>query len=198
MKDTFNELELINRYAQHGDREAVGLLFKQSRSFAYGIARKYYDNDDDAKDAVMNVFEQLLATLKTQRPDNFRAWLHHVVKNHCLMDLRKQNAKMRSDDAIKLNYYANVESETDLHLEQNKEAMLNGLEEAINTLKDQQQVCIRMMYLENKSYQDIQSQTGFTFNDVKSHIQNGKRNLKIIMMENLKKIQLIVLLYLFN
>lgn len=198
MKESINEIELIMRYANHGDVDAIGLLFKHTRTFAYAVARKYYDNDDDAKDAVMNVFEQLLTTLKIQQPDNFRAWLHHVIKNHCLMDLRKQSAKMRSDDAIKLNFYANVESGNDLHLEQNKEAMLNGLEEAINSLKDQQQVCIRMMYLENKSYQDIQLQTGYTFNEVKSHIQNGKRNLKLIMLENLKKLQLIVLIYLFN
>ena len=52
---------------------------------------------------------------------------------------------------------------------------------ALLELNPEQQLCVTLFYLEKKSYQEIADSSGFTMMQVKSHIQNGKRNLKIIM-----------------
>jgi len=44
-----------------------------------------------------------------------------------------------------------------------------------------------LFYLEKLSYQQIMEQTGLTFIQVKSYIQNGKRNLKIILSKKLAR-----------
>jgi RNA polymerase sigma-70 factor (ECF subfamily) len=55
------------------------------------------------------------------------------------------------------------------------------MHQSIMQLDGKQRVCIDLFYLQNKSYADIQSATGFTFMEVKSYIQNGKRKLKLLL-----------------
>ena len=65
-----------------------------------------------------------------------------------------------------------------------KERKLQLLEEAIAELDEAQQRCIRLFYLEEKSYQEVAEISGYNMNQVKSYIQNGKRNLKILMTKH--------------
>jgi len=48
-------------------------------------------------------------------------------------------------------------------------------------LGKEQKLCVILFYLEKRSYQEIATSTQFTQMQVKSHIQNGKRNLKLLM-----------------
>jgi RNA polymerase sigma-70 factor (ECF subfamily) len=52
------------------------------------------------------------------------------------------------------------------------------LQKGIALLKTEQRRCIELLYLQNKSYQEVAEITGYTLKNVKSYIQNGKRNLK--------------------
>jgi RNA polymerase sigma-70 factor (ECF subfamily) len=62
-----------------------------------------------------------------------------------------------------------------------REEKLELLEHCIATLQADQQTCVRLFFLENCCYNEIVSKTGLEWNQVRSHIQNGKRNLKICM-----------------
>ena len=62
----------------------------------------------------------------------------------------------------------------------NEEKLLK-LETAIEELKDEHKKCLTHFYLEKKSYEEVALMTGFDLNQVKSFIQNGKRNLKLIL-----------------
>ena len=65
-----------------------------------------------------------------------------------------------------------------------KEVQYTQLEKAIEELNEDQRKCIELFYLKEKSYNDIVDLTGYTMNEVKSFIQNGKRNLKIKLDKN--------------
>jgi RNA polymerase sigma-70 factor (ECF subfamily) len=67
------------------------------------------------------------------------------------------------------------------------EATFHFLEEALHELPREQQDCVTLFYLQRKSYQQISTQTGFTLLQVKSYIQNGKRNLKIAIEKKRKQ-----------
>ena len=69
------------------------------------------------------------------------------------------------------------EDEAEKHEE--KELLLTKLEEFIPKLKENQRVCIELFYLQNKSYSQIAEETGLNLKEVKSSIQNGKRNLEL-------------------
>jgi DNA-directed RNA polymerase specialized sigma24 family protein len=66
---------------------------------------------------------------------------------------------------------------------EDKEKLIQMLEKSVNHLKNEQKLCIELFYLKDKSYKDIVKETGFTLNEIKSHVQNGKANLKKMMLK---------------
>ncbi len=138
---------------------------------------KYLKDEDDSKDAVMQIVEKLLLDLKKHEVQNFKGWLHSVAKNFCLMQLRKKNPEtpLTENLVVENQHFAHREETEQL------EERLTLMEEGINQLNEQQKTCVELFYLKEKCYQEISEQTGFTMNEVKSFIQNGKRNLKIYM-----------------
>jgi RNA polymerase sigma-70 factor (ECF subfamily) len=60
-----------------------------------------------------------------------------------------------------------------------EERQWRALENAILSLNQEQKTCIQQFYLQKKSYLEITKKTGYSLMQVKSYIQNGKRNLKI-------------------
>jgi RNA polymerase sigma-70 factor (ECF subfamily) len=150
---------------------------------------KYLKNEEEAKDAVQQVFVKALTELEKYKVDYFKSWIYMVAKNHCLMKLRDRSGKHTTELSDKMmNTF--TEEEGDLkwtHLE--KEHTLETLSASLRELNEEQQRCVILFYLEKKSYQEIAGQTGFTLMQVKSYIQNGKRNLKILLDKKLNNKQ---------
>lgn len=178
--------ELILKYQVSRNPEVIAILFQRYTHLVYGVCLKYLDEQDDAKDAVMEIFEEMIDDLLKYEIHNFKSWLQSVTRNHCLMKLRKQktrsgsfiNVKEKSDERF-------VEIADDLHQEDVIEDYNpEDLGRILKTLKEPQRRCIELFYLEDKSYQEVSEITGYTLNEVKSHVQNGKRNLKIRLESN--------------
>jgi RNA polymerase sigma-70 factor (ECF subfamily) len=147
---------------------------------------KYLKNEELSKDMAMQVFEKLTEDLRRFEVKNFKSWLHVVVKNACFMQLRSDKHLIDvslnfENDAIK-----NMEIKHELHPNgiDNNEIRLEQLEKAMHALDADQKQCIELFYLKEKSYKDVADITGYTLNQVKSHIQNGKRNLKNYIILN--------------
>ncbi len=94
----------------------------------------------------------------------------------------------KENKEIPLDYTINVmESDEFLHLlseEESPEEQLKALHHCLEKLPEEQRTSITRFFLEEMSYADIVEQTGFTLNNVKSYIQNGKRNLKKFVSRN--------------
>jgi RNA polymerase sigma factor (sigma-70 family) len=114
---------------------------------------------------------------------NFKAWIHVVTRNQCLMKLRKQSKTVSREQDIETIEHS-LASDSDQEEKKLKEQQLTQLEEAILELKPEQKQCVELFYIQQKCYQDVAEITGFTLKQVKSFIQNGKRNLKIILTKN--------------
>lgn len=176
-----NDEELVHLYRIKKNTEAFSILYKRYSHLVLGVCMKYLKNIDNAKDASMQIFEKLISDLPKHDIQLFKAWLYRVAQNHCLMILRSNNHLTKSVDIFPEN---SVEYEDNLHPVMEKEQMLTKMEEAMDSLTDEQKKCVTLFYLERKTYSEIESITGFTFMQVKSFIQNGKRNLKLKMTEN--------------
>lgn len=173
--------EIITRYRETGDRELVGELFRRYTRFVFLVCMKYLEDEEEAKDAVMQIFENLFTGLNKHDVMTFKPWLHAVARNHCLARIRTERKMHRSAEELKKDAHAGMETGYVLHLEDDEEMQLKRLEDAILMLNREQQVCIELFYLKKMRYQEIMSRTGQTYEQVKSHIQNGKRNLKILL-----------------
>ncbi|MEE1884259.1 RNA polymerase sigma factor [Pedobacter flavus] len=176
------DTELLDAYRQSSDLEILGQLYARYMTLVYGVCLKYFKDEEKSKDAVMQIFEELVKKLKIHQVQNFKSWLHVTTKNYCLMLLRKESKYQISsiDDEI-------MEMEDFEHpivIEDIKEEKLSIMEKCLETLTPEQKISVELFYLKEKCYKDISSITGFELLKVKSYIQNGKRNLKICIEKN--------------
>jgi RNA polymerase sigma-70 factor (ECF subfamily) len=177
--------ELVHRYRNSHDTAYIGELYVRYTHLVYGVCLKYFHNDADAQDAVMQIFEKLIQELKKHHVETFKPWLYIVVKNHCMMQFRKEAGNTKKETEHKNNVKGSVENTDVDHLgsEDEKEQMVLYLATGMESLKEEQRACVEMFYIRDMSYQQISEQTGYSLNEVKSYIQNGKRNLKNYITE---------------
>ena len=161
----------------------VGELYQRYMDLVYGVCLKYSKDTKRPKDGVMQIFEELIIKLKKYEVENFTAWLHQVSRNHCLMELRSPRNLKTVEFKSEL-----VQNEENVHLNGvlEKEENFKKLEYCLGTLATEQQETIRLFYLEGKCYNEIVDLTGLEWNQVRSFIQNGRRNLKICMENQLQ------------
>ena len=176
--------ELLEGFSSGGDLELLGELYSRYMHLVYGVCLKYLKDREDSMDAVMQIFEKLIAEIPRQEIRNFRSWLHVVTKNFCLMKLRSgksENEKMQN--WLNESHFF-MEIQPELHpVDEERPDINKALEECIERLKKEQKTCITMFYYESKSYFEIAADLGIDEKKVKSYIQNGKRNLKICLEE---------------
>jgi RNA polymerase sigma factor (sigma-70 family) len=176
--NNLSDKELVSVYKESGDMTVLGELYQRYMDLVYGVCLKYYKDTEVAKDSVMQIFEELVSKLKKHEVDNFKGWLHQVAKNHCLMQLRTPRNLKTVEFKPEL-----VQNEEELHLNAviEKEENFNKLAYCMSTLTADQQTAIKLFYLEGKCYNEIVEETGREWNQVRSFIQNGRRNLKLCM-----------------
>ena len=167
--------DLVVRF-KSGQQSSLAALWDRYAHLLFGVGMKYLKDAERAKDLVVEVFATLPELLGRHEVKSFRPWIHAVTRNRCLMLLRKQDPETRVDEAL-LTAPEDPNEDAALH-----EATLQRLEAAIGELKDAQQTCIRLFYLERNSYQQTAERTGYSVELVRSHIQNGRRNLRLILL----------------
>jgi RNA polymerase sigma factor (sigma-70 family) len=176
-----SDKELVLDYQQNGDLQVLSSLYQRYMDLVYGVCLKYLADNEKAKDAVMQVFEELIIKLKKHEVDNFKSWLYTLAKNHCLMQLRSGKNKKTVSISPEL-----MQSGEEWHLNGalQKEEEFKKLERCLQTLSTDQQQTVELFYLQQKCYNEIVEQTGLDWKKVRSLIQNGRRNLKICMDKN--------------
>jgi RNA polymerase sigma factor (sigma-70 family) len=176
------DADLLKKFYADTNNEWLGILLQRYTLLLLGTCMKYLKNETEARDAVQQIFLKVLKELPRHKVDYFKSWLYAVARNYCLMQLRNKNIFLLTDDIQPLAY-----EETDKYELLSKERFLSYMEDALNELNIEQQTCIKMFYMEKKSYQEIVTASGFELTQVKSFIQNGKRNLKIIIERKMKE-----------
>jgi RNA polymerase sigma-70 factor (ECF subfamily) len=180
---SFTDAELVLLYRKTEDLKILGELYQKYMDLVYGVCLKYFKESERSKDAVMQIFEELVTKLKKHEVDNFKSWLHEVAKNYCLMQLRTpRNLKtVEIPDSL-------MQSDENVHLDGmlEKEENFQKLEYCLTTLSEEQRKAVQLFYIEGKCYNEIVELMGQEWNQVRSFIQNGRRNLKICMENKLE------------
>jgi RNA polymerase sigma-70 factor (ECF subfamily) len=172
-----DDTDLVKQYMSDGDINVLGELYSRYMELVYGVCLKYFKEPEEAKDAVINIFEELVTKLKKYDVMNFKSWLYQLAKNHCLMKIRSGKSKPIVVDIDIMHLRENNHPEN----VSEKEEQLNGMENCIEKLPVEQKHAIQLFYLQEKCYKEIADLTETDINKVRSFIQNGRRNLKICM-----------------
>ena len=171
--------QLLEQFYGDRNNEWLGILLQRYTLLLLGVCMKYLKNEEEAKDSVQQIFLKVIQELQKYKVEYFKSWIYMVAKNHCLMKLRDRQGKMVSEINDRLS--ATPEEETNRQALVQNEYTLELMELALKELNPEQQQCVTLFYLQKKSYQEVSDATGFSMLQVKSYIQNGKRNLKILI-----------------
>lgn len=180
--DHITDQELLDYFYADNNQEWIGILLQRYTLLLFGVCMKYLKDETEAKDCVQQIFLKVLTEVPKYKVEYFKSWLYMVAKNHCLMRLRDKGAKYVKELTDQEVAAQDTDKQDLLQNEQTYEL----LEEAIRELNEEQKICVNLFFLQKKSYQQITEQTGYNLMQLKSYIQNGKRNLKIILERKLK------------
>jgi RNA polymerase sigma factor (sigma-70 family) len=181
--DHITDAELLELYHSDRNQEWIGILLERYTLLLLGVCMKYLKNETEARDNVQQIFLKVLTEVGRFRIDYFKSWLYMVAKNHCLMRLRDKGSR----NVKELTSDTQAAEETDREELFRNEQTFDLLEESIRELGEEQRQCVILFYLKKKSYSEICSITGFSMLQVKSYIQNGKRNLRLILEKKIRQ-----------
>lgn len=177
-QENLTDEELLKRYCDSGELVYFVEAYKRYMPLVYGVALKYLKRPEDAQDAVMQLFEELVVKIKEVEIQSFKAWLYTCIRNNCLMEIRKRskNLSVSLDDSF-------MEFCDDFHLTvvSESEDREESLRECVESLPEKQRISVKYFFFDELSYKEVEERTGFSLKMVKSFIQNGKRNLKLCL-----------------
>jgi len=173
-----SDQELLERYNSDRNNAWLGILLQRYTLLLFGVCMKYLKQEEEARDCVQQIFEKVITELPKYQVTWFKSWIYTIARNHCLMKLRDRHGRPATLQETMLAGWDEEPGENK-HLE--KEQLLELLTESLEELGKEQKLCVILFYLEKRSYQEIADSTHFTMMQVKSYIQNGKRNLKLLI-----------------
>ena len=176
--------ELLNLFYKDHNNEWLGILLQRYTLLLLGVCMKYLKNEEDAKDSVQQIFLKAITELQKYKVEFFKSWIYMVAKNHCLMKLRDRQGKIPAELTDRVAVTPEEETDRSSFLE--NDHTIDLMQEALKELNPEQQQCVTLFYLRKKSYHEISNETGFNMLQVKSYIQNGKRNLKLMIEKKIK------------
>jgi len=176
--------ELLENFYKDRNNDWLGILLQRYILLLFGVCMKYLKNEEEAKDAVQQIFLKSITELQKYKVSFFKSWIYMVARNHCLMQLRNRLAKTPAP--LNENHGGLTEEQALAGNRLEKEQLLRMMEDSLEDLSEEQRRCLKLFYLEKKSYHEIEVNTGFSAMQVKSYIQNGKRNLRIILDKKIK------------
>ncbi len=187
-KDAFAHIEdkqLLDKFYSEKNNYWLGILLQRYTLLLFGVCMKYLKNEEDAKDSVQQIFLKVISELQKYKVDYFKSWLYMIARNHCLMKIRDRHGKIPVELKDKYLMPEEINNKQEL-IEKDKTLAL--IEEGLHELNEEQKLCITLFYLQKKSYQEIADINGYSLLQVKSFIQNGKRNLKLIIEKKMKNL----------
>ncbi len=182
--DKLRDEELISHYRSSGEPYYAGVLFQRYTQYLAIVTFKYLKKQADAEDALMEVFEIILKDLKSHEILNFKAWSYSVTKHHCLKKIKNANEKKFKPESAFKQIADETNYDFDPYLLDNQ---IDELKKAISSLGAEQRQCVDLFYLQEKSYKEVSDITGYSLNEVKSYLQNGKRNLKGLLTNTINE-----------
>ena len=168
--------ELLGRYYEDHNNDWLGFLLQRYTLLLFGVCMKYLHEEEEARDCVQQIFVKVITELAKYRVEYFKSWIYTIARNHCLMKLRDRHGRSTE---LTDSLLADWDEEPGKNRHWEKEQLLQWMTQALEELGKEQKLCVILFYLEKKTYQEIAGNTGFSLMQVKSYIQNGKRNLKI-------------------
>ncbi|MFK7923284.1 MAG: RNA polymerase sigma factor [Bacteroidia bacterium] len=170
-----SEQELLAHFRDTQDPEVIALLMTRYDGLIYGMALKWLRDPERARDFAGDLYIKLFEHLQKQEVENFPAWLGRTIRNR-LHDLRrKDNVRDEYKSGFVPPEAPRVENAWDFAMDK------SGLGQALAGLSESESIVIRGVYFDDKSYQEIGEEQGWSFNQVRGARERAIRKLRIVL-----------------
>ena len=168
----------IRKYLDSKETQYVGNLYEKYKQKIYVHCMKLVMNSEVAKDITSESFIKAFNHIESFKLEkSFYPWLSRIALNLCVDHLRKKSRykfqQLEEKHAV-INYEHNDQNES-------QEYLKHKILKAVKMLKPLQRRCFCLFYIHRLSYKEIVEMTGYPSDQVRSHIQNGRRRFKILM-----------------
>ncbi|MFV1949317.1 MAG: RNA polymerase sigma factor [Anaerolineales bacterium] len=173
------ERDLVRR-AQEGDNGAFSELVRSHQQFAYNVALRAVNNNQDAEDIVQEAFVRVWKSLSRFRLDaRFRTWLYRIVMNLCYNQLPrlKKAPEMLDEDREGQWNKDNGQTGDPAGSLEHKEA-LELVQRQIQKLPGQYQIMLLLLIQENCTYAEISEIMDLPLGTVKTGLFRARKRLK--------------------
>lgn len=161
--------DLLERFSKN-ENAVLEELYNRYHILTLGLALKYLKDREAAKDAVSEIFLKLRKGLRKYEIENFKSWFYVFSKNYCLQQIRKSQRQKKIEEKY-------IAEKPEYEYDHELDVLIARMRQLLPKLKSGQKECVEKFYLEQKSYIEISQILSISLKQVKSHIQNGKRNL---------------------
>jgi RNA polymerase sigma factor (sigma-70 family) len=174
--------------------ESIRQVIVKERKRLLDFIRKRVPTQEDAEDVLQDVFYELVNTYRLMKPvEQMASWLFTVARNKITDRYRKKKpdsledhfAIRAGDDGDRMDISDFLPSGTNSpETEMMREAIMQGLVQALDELPKEQREVFIMHELEDKSYQEIAEITGANVNTLLSR----KRYAVLYLRERLQNL----------
>ena len=173
------------KLVKQGDENGFNFLYEETYKSKYYLALKYMQNEEAAKDVLQDAYIQAFRKLDTlENPEKFASWLGIIVANTAKNALQKKNPMLFSEivgeqEEEEFEYQIedeSIENQPEIAYSQRETQEL--VHELIDSLSEEQRMCILMFHIEGQSISEIAESLGCSENTVKSRLNYGRKNIK--------------------
>ncbi len=191
--DGWSDRDLVDAFQQKGKELYFDALFERYHPLVYNLCLNFTANREESKDLTLDVFLKAYQYIKSQQVEQFDHWICILTKNTCLTYLKNQRREAEKQkkwwefEESGQNFMENTAFRRLIYEEELENDHV--FKEGLNRLSGKQQLCINLFFMQGYSYRKIAQENDLTEKQVKSHIQNGKRQLKNWVSGQKNKVQ---------
>lgn len=171
-------MDLIIAKVKQGDMVAFNALIDEYKAMAFTIALRLLKSREDAEEVTQDAFVKAYKKINQYEGNSkFSTWLYTIVYNTALTRLRKKQLDTQHLDSLSseaMNDYS--ETGTEWRIIQKKERS-NYIQQALNLLREEDQVVITLFYLNENSLTEICQITGWELSKVKVKLHRSRKRL---------------------
>jgi len=158
-----------------GNQKAYGMLAQRYVGKIWRLAMSILKNEQEAEDAVQDVFVSMLQSMKKWDPDGsakFSTWIYRVSFNKCI-DIKRKRKPSESTDTLQMQSEDRNAYQETLHNQISEQ--LSG---HLDNLPDMQQEALHLYYFEEMTVEEIAIKLDNTAQGVRSLLKRGKAALR--------------------
>ncbi len=171
-----SHLDNLVERCQQGELSAFSELFEIQETAVYRLALTILQNEQDAEDAVQDVFLRIFEQIKQyRRQSSFKTWLTAIVVNSCRDKLRRRKVRR----ALSLDWLRGQASHHNVPAEVDQRQQSQKLWSLINShLDDKHRMPLILHYHERLPCAEVADILGIRISTVYSRLNTARHQLR--------------------